>query len=129
LKGVIGVEVEVGDLWVSQAHEQLLCSLELDEGIEVGVGLSPDIGLPMVLRKAVYARGGVIGVLVPSSVLMMKSAKPGKGLRADVADRADSSEGKVEVVMGVVSSSLGFVVVVAMMPRVYTTAVSVRSKE
>jgi hypothetical protein len=69
------------------------------------------------LRKAVYARGGVIGVLVPSSFLMMKSAKPGNGLRADVADRADSSEGKVEFVIGVVSSSLGFVVVVAMMPE------------
>lgn len=34
-----------------------------------------------------------MGVLMPSSSLM-KSAKPGNGLRAD-ADRADSSEGKV----------------------------------
>jgi hypothetical protein len=34
-----------------------------------------------------------MGVLKPSSNLM-KSAKPGNGLRAD-ADRAESSEGKV----------------------------------
>ena len=34
-----------------------------------------------------------MGVLMPSSILM-KSAKPGNGLRAE-ADRADSSEGKV----------------------------------
>jgi hypothetical protein len=34
-----------------------------------------------------------MGVLIPSSNLI-KSAKPGNGLRAE-ADRADSSEGKV----------------------------------
>jgi hypothetical protein len=48
--------VEVGDLCVSQWHEQSLCSLELVEGAEVGVvrpeDLSPVMGL-MVLRKSV----------------------------------------------------------------------------
>jgi len=48
--------VEVGDLWVSQLHEQSLCSLEPVEGAEVGVvrpeDLSPVMGL-MVLRKSV----------------------------------------------------------------------------
>jgi hypothetical protein len=90
-------------------HEQSLCSLEPVDGAEVGVvlpdDLSPGIGLPMVLRKSVYAIGGVMGVLMPSSCLM-KSAKPGKGLRAD---RAESSEGNVDVI-GVLSwGSLGLV--------------------
>lgn len=48
---------EVGDLWLSQLHEQSLCSLEPVEGAEVGVvlpdDLSPGAGLPMVLRKSV----------------------------------------------------------------------------
>lgn len=35
----------------------------------------------------------MIGVLIPSSSLI-KSAKPGNGLRAE-ADRADNSDGKV----------------------------------
>jgi hypothetical protein len=103
--------VEVGDLWVSQLHEQSLCWLEPVEGAEVGVvlpdDLSPGIGLfkAMVLRKSVYAIGGVMGVLIPSSCLM-KSAKPGKGLRAETAE---SSEGNVEVI-GVLSwGSLGLV--------------------
>lgn len=47
---------EVGDLWVSQLHEQSLCSLEPVEGADVGVvrpeDLSPVMGL-MVLRKSV----------------------------------------------------------------------------
>jgi hypothetical protein len=47
---------EIGDLWVSQLHEQSLCSLEPVEGAEVGVvrpeDLSPVMGL-MVLRKSV----------------------------------------------------------------------------
>ena len=91
-------------------HEQSLCSLDPVEGAEVGVvrpeeDLSPAIGLAMVLRKSVYAIGGVIGVLIYSSCFM-KSAYPGRGLRAD---SADSSEGKVDV-MGVLScGSLGLV--------------------
>jgi hypothetical protein len=68
---------EVGDLWLSQLHEQSLCSLEPVEGAEVGVvlpdDLSPVIGLA-ILRKSVYAVGGVMGVLMKSSCLMMKSA-------------------------------------------------------
>lgn len=101
---------EVGDLWVSQLHEQSLCSLEPVEGAEVGVvrpedGFSPTVGLAIVFRKSVYAIGGVIGVLMYSSCLM-KSAYPGRGLRAD---SADNSEGKVDV-MGVLScGSLGLV--------------------
>ena len=92
----------MGDLWVSQLHEQSLCSLELVEGADVGVvrpdDFSPAIGLPMVFRKSVYAMGGVMGVLMPSSCLM-KSTRAGKGLGAE---RADSSEGNVEVI-GVLS--------------------------
>jgi hypothetical protein len=66
----------VGDLWLSQLHEQSLCSLEPVEGAEVGVvlpdDLSPVMGLAN-LRKSVYAVGGVMGVLMKSSCLM-KSA-------------------------------------------------------
>ena len=91
-------------------HEQSLCSLEPVEGAEVGVvlpeeALSPDRGLPMALRKSVYASGGVMGVLSESSCLM-KSAKPGNGLRAD--RQADSSEGKVAVIGVLSCASLGF---------------------
>jgi hypothetical protein len=73
------VAAEVGDLWLSQLHEQSLCSLEPVEGAEVGVVLpddllSPAVGLCMVLRKSVYAVGGVMGVLRDSSCLMKKSA-------------------------------------------------------
>lgn len=103
-----GVGAEVGDLWLSQLHEQSLCSLEPVEGADVGVVL-PDLsvaaGLAMVLRKSVYAVGGVIGVLMASSCLM-KSTNPGRGLRAD---RADSSDGKVEVIGVLSCASLGFV--------------------
>lgn len=70
-----------GDLCASQLHEQSLPSLlvkDSDEGADVGVGLehliSVTMGLFMVLRKSVYARGGVMGVLIESSCLMMKSA-------------------------------------------------------
>ena len=102
-----------GDLCASQLHEKSLLSLlvkESEEGAEVGVCLehvfSATMGLFMVLRKSVYARGGLIGVLIESSCLMAKSANPGNVLRAEF-DRADSSEGKVEV-MGVLScGSLG----------------------
>lgn len=56
-----------------------MCSLELVEGADVGVvrpeDLSPVMGL-MVLRKSVYAVGGVMGVFKESSCLM-KSANPG----------------------------------------------------
>ena len=92
---------------MSQLHEQSLCSLEPVDGAEVGVVLPDDlsIGLAMVLRKSVYAIGGVMGVLMPSSCLM-KSAKPGKGLRAE---RADSSEGKVEVIGVLSCGSFGLV--------------------
>lgn len=54
-----GRTADAGDLWVSQGHEQLLCSLEVSEGAEVGVRIperfSPFNGLPMVmlLRKSV----------------------------------------------------------------------------
>ncbi len=46
----------MGDLWLSQLHEQSLCSLEPVEGAEVGVvlpDLSPATGLAIVLRKSV----------------------------------------------------------------------------
>lgn len=53
---VAEVGTVVGDLCVSQAHEQSLCSLEPVEGAEVGVvrpeDLSPVMGL-IVLRKSV----------------------------------------------------------------------------
>jgi hypothetical protein len=105
------VAAEVGDLWLSQLHEQSLCSLEPVEGAEVGVVLpddllSPAVGLCMVLRKSVYAVGGVMGVLMDSSCLMKKSAYPGRG---DKPDRADSSEGNVEVIGVLSCASLGFV--------------------
>ena len=69
---------EVGDLWLSQLHEQSLCSLEPVEGAEVGVVLPDDLlsevtGLA-IFRKSVYAVGGVMGVLMKSSCFMMKSA-------------------------------------------------------
>jgi hypothetical protein len=32
-----GRMADAGDLWVSQLHEQLLCSLEVSDGAEVGV--------------------------------------------------------------------------------------------
>ena len=64
-------------MWLSQLHEQSLCSLEPVEGAEVGVvlpdDLSPVMGLAN-LRKSVYAVGGVMGVLMKSSCLMKKSA-------------------------------------------------------
>jgi hypothetical protein len=54
-----GATVEVGDLWVSQLHEQSLCSLELVDGADVGLAL-PDLSLPgpglamlILLRKSV----------------------------------------------------------------------------
>jgi len=57
-----------------------------------------------------------MGVLRVSSSCLMKSAKPGIGLRAE---RAESSEGKVEggkvEVMGVLSCNVGLVVVGAML--------------
>lgn len=66
--GKVKEVVEVGDLCVSQLHEQSLWSLELVEGAEVGVvlpeDLSPAAGLFMLLRKSVYAVGGVMGVLI-----------------------------------------------------------------
>ena len=49
-----------------------------------------------------------MGVLIPSSCLM-KSAYPGSGLRAD---RADSSEGKVEVIGVLSCASLGFAIAI-----------------
>jgi len=53
-----GRTAEVGDLWVSQLHEQLLSSLEVsDDGADVGVdlpdALSPVTGLAILLRKSV----------------------------------------------------------------------------
>jgi len=108
----VGGAMDTGDLCVSQLHEQSLCSLEPVEGAEVGVvvpdDLSPVTGLAIVLRKSVYAVGGVMGVLMPSSCLM-KSANPGSGLRAD---RADSSEGNVEVIGVLSCASLGLVDVI-----------------
>lgn len=99
----------MGDLWVSQLQEQSLFSLELVEGTEVGVVLpddfSPGTGLAIVLRKSVYAVGGVMGVLISSC--LMKSAKPVRGVRAE---RADSSEGKVEDTGVLSCASLGLVV-------------------
>jgi len=107
--------VVVGDLWVSQLHEQVLCSLALEaseggpedasasdggsvDGADVGVD-PPDVfsfvmGI-MVFRKSVYAIGGVIGVLMPSSSFIFQSAHPGNGLRAEL-ERAESSDGKAD---------------------------------
>jgi len=78
IAGVGGIS-EVGDtdLWASQLHEQLLWSLDAVEGAvdgaEVGVDRpdSPPVmdGLVIDLRKSVYASGGVMGVLMPSSCL------------------------------------------------------------
>lgn len=59
----------------------MLCSLEAEDGAEVGaeVGVDrPDAppavdGLAIDFRKSVYASGGVMGVLMPSSCLI-KSA-------------------------------------------------------
>lgn len=67
--------------------------------------LSPGAGLPIDLRKSVYAVGGVMGVLRVSSCLM-KSAKPGNGLRAD---KAESSEGNDEVIGVLSCGNLGLV--------------------
>src|SRR5207248_3369463 len=88
-------------LWFSQLQEQLLESLD---GFEVGVDfpdviLSPKVGL-IDLRKSVYAVGGVMGVLIPSSCLI-KSTKLDDGVRAE---SDDSSEGK-EADLGVLSWS------------------------
>jgi hypothetical protein len=112
-KAEVGMAVVVGDLCESQLHEQSLCSLVLVEGAEVGVDrpeeevlLSPAMGL-IDLRKSVYAVGGVIGVLRVSSSFFIKSAHPGRGLRAE---SADSSEGNVEVIGVLSCASLGLVV-------------------
>ncbi len=53
-----GRTADAGDLWASQAHEQLLCSLEVSEGAEVGVETLQCFwpvrgGLAMLLRKSV----------------------------------------------------------------------------
>ena len=53
-----GRTADAGDLWASQAHEQLLCSLEVSEGAEVGVEPPECLwpvrgGLAMLLRKSV----------------------------------------------------------------------------
>ena len=109
------VEEVTGDVSLcSQLQEQSLCSLVPVEGADVGVVWPDDLlsstvakglngsGL-MVLRKSKYATGGVMGVFMLSSCLM-KSEKPGKGLRAETADNSD---GKVEIgnvaVIGVLS--------------------------
>ncbi len=115
---------------MSQLQEQSLCSLEPVEGAEVGVvlpddGLSPvrgGLAMVIVLRKSVYASGGVMGVFRESSCLI-KSANPGNGLRAD---RADSSEGKVEVIGVWSCASLGFSEGI-LSPRLRNERVSSRS--
>lgn len=94
--GMIGAEV----LWPSLLHEQALPALD---GAEVGVDL-PDLSenvklLPVegldiagerAFRNSVYASGGVIGVLMSSSCLIM-SRKPWAGLLGSsdgsIADR------------------------------------------
>lgn len=93
-------------------QEQSLCSLEPVEGAEVGVvrpedlsDLSPAVtGLAIFIRKSVYAVGGVIGVFMSSC--LMKSTKPEMGV---FAERADNSEGKVEVIGVCNCGSLGLV--------------------
>jgi len=64
-----------------------------------------------------------MGVLIPSSCLM-KSAYPGNGLRAE---RADSSEGKVEVIGVLSCASLGLLVGILSLGR--RNECPVRSKE
>lgn len=59
----------------------------------------------MALRKSMYATGGVIGVVLANSSLM-KTGIAERGVLAETAERADSSEGKVAVT-GVVRPSLG----------------------
>lgn len=53
----------------------------------------------MLLRKSVYADGGVIGVLTPSSILMLwKAGKAESGVRAESAESSEGNvDGKVEV--------------------------------
>lgn len=53
-----GRTADAGDLWLSQLHEQLLSSLEVSDGAEVGVQPPDDLlpvngGLAMLLRKSV----------------------------------------------------------------------------
>lgn len=54
---VVGGPTVLGDLWLSQLHEQLLSSLESEAGAEVGEGLgdfsAAGIGLAMDLRNSV----------------------------------------------------------------------------
>lgn len=66
----------------------MLLTLLLVDGAEVGVGLSgltivtplKLAGLESALRKSVYAVGGLMGVLMPSSSLIVNGV-PGYGLR------------------------------------------------
>lgn len=58
-----------------------------------GCGISETAGDCIFLRKSVYADGGVIGVLTPSSILILWNA--GKAERGVRAERALSSPEKV----------------------------------
>lgn len=55
-----GRTAETGDLWLSQAqvHEQLLCSLELSDGAEVGVE-TPEFDFPVKGAVNGAVRGGL----------------------------------------------------------------------
>lgn len=93
------------DLWFPHLHEQSVCSLLAVDGIDSwAASSSSSLELPdrfsgmtgeatdMALRKSMYATGGLMGVLVNSSLMMSGTAE-----RGVLADKAESSEGKVAV--------------------------------
>jgi hypothetical protein len=108
----------VGDLWLPHLQEQSVCSLLAVEGAEscaesssvetlldVLSGMMGD-GTDIDLRKSIYAMGGLMGVLsLPGNSSLIKSGTADRGV---LADRADSSEGKVAVTGVVNCASLGF---------------------
>jgi hypothetical protein len=111
-----------GDLvllaWFPHLHEQSVCSLLAVDGTDSWAassssslellparfsGMTGEV-TDMALRKSMYAVGGLMGVLVYSSLM-----KSGTAERGVLADRAESSEGKVAVTGVVNCGSLGLV--------------------
>ena len=83
--------------------------------LSLDIGSSETVGDATLLRKSMYATGGVMGVLNPSSPFKRHSGKAEMGVRALRAE--GSSVGKVEV-RGVLRwGSLGRVVVVVAMVK------------
>lgn len=109
----------MGDLWSPHLQEQSVCSLLAVDGTDSwAASSSSSLELPdrfsgtmgeatdMALRKSMYATGGLMGVLVYSS-LMTSGNAGGNAERGVLADRAWSSEGKVAVTGVVNCGSLG----------------------